>query len=114
MCAVSSAAAGEPEDPTPGEVTAMTLFPGNVRCVSQLRVMVVDDSAAIRESLRSCLAVERDLEIVGDAEDGRKALELAHRLKPDVLVLDNSMPEMSGVDVARELSRSHPEITIIV
>src|SRR5205823_5226743 len=52
--------------------------------------------------------------IVGDAEDGRKALELAHRLKPDVLVLDNSMPEMSGVDVARELSRSHPEITIIV
>ena len=82
--------------------------------MDSLRVLVADDSAAVRESLTECLSAERDLQIVGHAADGHEALRLAERLRPDVLLLDNSMPGVSGLEVARTLRRSQPQIAIIM
>lgn len=85
-----------------------------VRRMDPLRVLVVDDSALVRESLGECLGMAPDLQVIGDAANGREALRLAEQLRPDVLVLDNSMPELSGLEVTRALTRSHPEIAIVL
>ncbi|OLC53276.1 MAG: hypothetical protein AUH85_14565 [Chloroflexi bacterium 13_1_40CM_4_68_4] len=82
--------------------------------MDSLRVLVADDSGAVRESLAECLSAERDLQVIGHAADGPEALRLAQQLRPDVLLLDNSMPGLTGLEVARALRRSHPQIAIIM
>ena len=62
-----------------------------------IKVMLVDDEAAVRQGLRMRLELEPDLVIVGEASDGPEALDLAQRLAPDVVVIDVEMPEMDGV-----------------
>ena len=69
-----------------------------------IRVALVDDHRMLREALRALLAAERDMEVVGEAGTGRQALALATDLVPDVLVLDNGLPDMTGFDVARGVS----------
>jgi DNA-binding NarL/FixJ family response regulator len=69
-----------------------------------LRVVLVDDDAAARQGLRMLLLVEPDIEVVGEAADGRQAIEAVHRLHPDVLVMDLAMPEMGGLEASRLLA----------
>jgi DNA-binding NarL/FixJ family response regulator len=68
-----------------------------------VRIALVDDHRMVREALRGLLGAERDLAIVGEAGDGRAALELAARVEPHVLVLDVVLPDMHGTEVARRL-----------
>jgi two-component system LytT family response regulator len=72
-----------------------------------MRVLVVDDEAAARQRLVRLLA-DCDVEVAGEAADGLEALELIARVKPDVVLLDIEMPEVSGLDVARRLSDPRP------
>jgi DNA-binding NarL/FixJ family response regulator len=69
-----------------------------------LRILLADDHALVREGLRHLLQVEERLQVVGEATNGGEAIALARRLKPDVLVLDVSMPRMTGLEALRELS----------
>ena len=65
-----------------------------------IRVLIAEDQAMIAGALAALLAIERDIEVVGTANDGRQALELARRLKPDVLLADIEMPVMTGLELA--------------
>ena len=77
-------------------------------------ILIADDSPVIRKTLRQTLEREDAWEVCGEAADGREAIEKAQRLKPDVVVLDLSMPLMNGLDAARELKRLLPSLPLVM
>ncbi len=79
-----------------------------------IRILIADDHPVVREGLTKLLDAENEFEVVGQAADGLEALECVRRLRPDVLVLDLSMPRSSGMDVLRELSKTEPSCRVIV
>jgi two-component system, NarL family, response regulator NreC len=78
-----------------------------------LRVLLADDHAILRDGLRRILN-EEGLEVVGEASDGREAASLGQELQPDVAVLDISMPQLNGIDAAREILRTSPRTKVII
>lgn len=78
-----------------------------------IRVALADDHAVLREGLRMLLELEPDISVVGEAGDGLEALALARRTRPDVLLLDLSMPGLGGLEVARRLGRTAPQIRVV-
>lgn len=79
-----------------------------------IRLLLVDDHALLRQGTRALLNESPDIEIVAETGEGKKALELARRLHPDVVVLDIRLQDMSGVDVARVLRQDLPEIKVLI
>jgi DNA-binding NarL/FixJ family response regulator len=79
-----------------------------------LKICIVDDHALLRSGIRMSLHHYPQFEIVGEASNGEEALRLAAHFKPDLMILDISMPEPNGLEVCRELARSQPEIDIII
>lgn len=77
-------------------------------------VLIVDDNAFIRQALRRVFDFEADFEVCGEAENGREAIERAQELRPDLIVLDLSMPVMNGFDAARVLKRLLPAVPLIM
>jgi len=82
--------------------------------MKKISIMIVDDHKIVRIGLKSLFAAEKDLAVVGEAEDGVLALKLAARLKPDVVVMDLVMPQMDGVATTRELHEKLPETKVLV
>jgi DNA-binding NarL/FixJ family response regulator/class 3 adenylate cyclase len=78
-----------------------------------IRVMLVDDHTVVRRGLRGFLELLRDIEVVGEAEDGAQAVALADRLRPDVILMDLMMPVMDGLTAIAEIKRAQPEIEIV-
>lgn len=78
-----------------------------------LRVMLVDDHKLVREALSYLLSVEDDIEVVGVTGDGFDALDLAERIKPDVVIMDIEMPGMNGIEITRRLIAQQPELKVI-
>jgi DNA-binding NarL/FixJ family response regulator len=81
--------------------------------MSKLRVLIADDHEMMREGL--CVLVNRqsDMETVGEADNGRAALALAAQLKPDVVVMDVSMPQLNGLKATERLKKLHPEVKVL-
>lgn len=79
-----------------------------------LRVLVVDDHPLIREAVRKTLEDHPKFEVVGEASDGAQAVERAGKLKPDVVILDVSMPVMNGFEAARRIKTIAPEAAIVI
>ncbi|MDX8387331.1 MAG: chemotaxis-specific protein-glutamate methyltransferase CheB [Ghiorsea sp.] len=79
-----------------------------------MKILIVDDSAIFRSFMKNCLADLSTVEVVGWAADGRKALEAIDTLKPDLITLDMNMPNMSGLDVLKQLQNKQPNIKVIV
>ena len=77
------------------------------------RMLLVDDHPVVRDALRSLLEHE-GFEVVGEASNGHEAITLAHKLAPDIIVLDISMPLLNGIDAAREILKASPKTKIIV
>jgi DNA-binding NarL/FixJ family response regulator len=82
-----------------------------------LKILLVDDSSAVRESLRTVLLLEDNFEVVGEAESGRRAVEIARDLKPDVVVMDLEMPDGSdfdGIDACAEIKQQSLAKAVII
>ena len=78
-----------------------------------MRVLIADDHPLFRDGLRSLLEA-RGIDVVGEARNGREAVEEVRRLRPDVVLMDLSMPEMNGLVATRLLSSEHPEIRVVI
>lgn len=76
--------------------------------------MIAEDHTILREGLKSLLSANPDLEVVGEAEDGRRALKLANELSPDLVLMDLSMPRMNGFEAIQEIKKQNPAVKIIV
>jgi DNA-binding NarL/FixJ family response regulator len=78
-----------------------------------IRVLLVDDHKIVRDGLRSLLAKQMDIEVVGEADNGREALERTRELRPDVVVMDIGMCELNGIETTRQVIRDTPEIRVV-
>jgi DNA-binding NarL/FixJ family response regulator len=85
----------------------------NNQAEKKIRVMLVDDHSGMREALRKIINSNPDLTVVAEANGGRAALELIGRSKPDVILMDGSMPEMNGIETTRQLKQLHSGVRII-
>ena len=79
-----------------------------------IKVLLVDDQTLIRQGIRLLLEIEADIQVVGQAANGREALEQVKSLHPDVVLMDVRMPEMDGVVATRLLSEHFPEVNVII
>lgn len=89
-------------------VTSSRLHPS-----STLRVLLVDDHKIVRQGIRALLAEEADIEVVGEAGNGREAVDLANQLVPDVIVMDMAMPVMAGDEATRQIKLHLPETRVV-
>jgi DNA-binding NarL/FixJ family response regulator len=80
----------------------------------QVRVLVVDDDDLMRAGLRSVLASEESIEVVGESADGREAIAAARKLRPDVVLMDIRMPELDGISATSELLSASPDVRVVV
>lgn len=89
-------------------------MPQSAERVEVVRVVIADDDPDIRVLLRSLLDLDRRIEVAGEASDGGEALERFTQLRPDVLVLDERMPVLYGLEVARQVLLDHPDQAVIL
>jgi DNA-binding NarL/FixJ family response regulator len=80
----------------------------------KLRILIADDHGLLRHGVRTILQARRGWKVVGEATNGREAVDKAIKLKPDVLVVDISMPELDGVEVTRQIRKALPEVKVLV
>jgi two-component system response regulator NreC len=79
-----------------------------------IRVALADDHTIVRQGLCALLALEADIEVAGEAGDGREAVELCRRVKPDVVVMDVGMPGLNGVDATRQVIEASPNTRVLI
>lgn len=79
-----------------------------------MRILIVDDSAGFREALRALLETRADWEVCGEAADGMEGVEKNRLLKPHLIIMDLSMPRMSGIEAAQEILKESPKVSIFL
>ena len=78
-----------------------------------VKILLADDHTIVRQGLRSLLEKEPEMEVVGEAEDGRKAMQLVRELEPDIVIMDITMPNLNGIDATHEIVSKFPEVKVI-
>ncbi|SHO43777.1 response regulator [Desulfopila aestuarii] len=82
--------------------------------MENIRVVIADDHTIVRKGLCSLLEGEKDISVIGEAENGRELISLLNTTSPDVILVDINMPLLNGIDVTRNIKKSFPEIEIII
>lgn len=82
--------------------------------MEKMKVLLAEDHTVVRQGLRALLAAEEDIDIVGEAENGRQAVQMVKRLEPDVVVMDIAMPVLNGLEATRQISRATPNTKVLV
>jgi DNA-binding NarL/FixJ family response regulator len=82
--------------------------------MQKITVLLVDDHTVVRQGLRALLAVEGDIEIVGEADTGRQAVAMAKKLLPDVIVMDIAMPLLNGLEATRQITKQMPASKVLI
>ena len=78
-----------------------------------MKIVLADDHEAYRRHLRAALEREPDMTVVGEAADGREAVDLVRRLAPDIVVMDVMMPEMNGIEATRQIAAAFPTVKVL-
>ena len=81
---------------------------------NKLRIMLADDHAVVRNGLRAIINAEKDMEVVGEAEDGLEVLDRAREVLPDVIVMDITMPGLGGLEATRIVKNAMPEVKVLI
>ena len=79
-----------------------------------MKILLADDHKVLRSGLRRILEDQPDLEVVGEAGDGREAVDLASSLQPDIVVMDIAMPQMNGMEATRQIVQRNPHINVLI
>jgi DNA-binding NarL/FixJ family response regulator len=82
--------------------------------LDKIRVLIVDDHAILREGIRALLALQKDIEVIGEAGDGQEAIEQVRKLKPDVVLMDIAMPRLGGLEATTEITRGQTKTKVLV
>jgi DNA-binding NarL/FixJ family response regulator len=82
--------------------------------MKKITVLLVDDHTVVRQGLRALLRAEEDIEVIGEAENGRLAVQLVRKTPPDVVVMDVAMPLMNGLEATRQILKNSPGTRILV
>lgn len=82
--------------------------------MEKITVLLADDHTVVRQGLRALLIAEGDIDIVGEAENGREAVQLVKKLLPDVVVMDIAMPQLNGLEATRQITRAVPSTKVLV
>jgi DNA-binding NarL/FixJ family response regulator len=82
--------------------------------MQKIRVLLADDHTVVRQGLRALLAAEEDIDIVGEAENGRQAVQLVKKENPDVAVIDIAMPVLNGLEATRQITRTAPSTKVLI
>lgn len=96
------------------DATAETTGATEHTVTPKIRVLLVDDHTILRAGLRMMIDAQPDIEVVGEASDGRQALAEAQRLQPDVVLMDITMPEMNGIEATRQLKRALDSTRVLI
>ena len=78
-----------------------------------IRILIADDHAVVRQGLKMFLSLDPELSIIGEADNGRKAIEMAHQLQPDIVLMDLLMPVLGGVEATAIIRREMPDVEVI-
>jgi len=84
------------------------------RATKRIRVLIVDDHWVVRDGLKSVLELENDIEVIGQAENGKEALQKVGQLSPDIVVMDIVMPEMNGLDATKLIYEKYPQTRVVM
>ena len=82
--------------------------------MTPIRVLLAEDHTIVRKGILSLLDAERDIEVVGEAENGREAVEIADQVHPDIVVMDHSMPVLNGLEAMRQILRDHQSARVLI
>ncbi len=82
--------------------------------MKRIRILIADDHALMRLGLTSMISLQRDMEVVGEAENGQEAIDLAAALRPDVVIMDLMMPKVNGADATKAICDARPETNVIL
>ncbi len=80
---------------------------------NRIRVLIADDHDIVRAGIRLLLEGQADIEVIGEARDGAESVTLAGSLLPDVVLMDISMPEISGIDATKSIKQAHPDVEVV-
>lgn len=85
-----------------------------MKAVKRISVLISEDHMIVREGLRKILEMESDIEVIGEATNGREAVEMARKLHPDVIVMDIAMPLLNGLEATRQICQAVPDACVII
>lgn len=79
-----------------------------------IRIVIADDHDAMRDNIKSFLSKRPEFDVIGEAKDGKAAVEMAEKLLPDIMLMDLNMPRLNGIEATRKILKNNPQIRIVI